>query len=355
MSRRQLNYPARPILGIALLLVSIVAAIPVTAQESLAKLAAYEGPDRATRIAANAKKEGELSIYTSLGTEDAAALAAVFEKKYGIKLKVWRASSEKILQRIVIEAQGGRFDFDVVETISPELESLSREKLLQRVNSVFHAELLEQAVPAHKEWASTRLNLFTQAYNTKLIRKEDLPKTFEELAQPQWKGKLGIEADDPQWLAAIAKENGEAKTLQTFRDIARNNGLSVRKGHTLLTNLVVSGEVPLALTVYNYRVEQMKNKGAPIDWFTIGPAIALPSGIGVSRAAPHPHAALLFYDFILSEGQAILAKKDFVPTSRTLDSPLTKGAIRFLDPTVVIDQQEKWGKLYDEIIVKQGR
>ncbi len=340
---------------VGLLLATSIASTPLAAQETLARLAVYEGPDRAALLASRAKKEGELSLYTSLGTEDVAALAAVFENKYGVKIKLWRASSEKILQRIVTEAQGGRRDFDVVETISPELESLSREKLLQPVNSVFHTDLLAQAVPAHKEWVSTRLNLFTQAYNTKLIRKEDLPKTFEELAQPQWKGKLGIEADDPQWLAAIANELGETRALQIFRDIARNNGLSVRKGHTLLTNLVVSGEVPLALTVYNYRVEQLKNKGAPIDWFTIGPAIALPSGIGVSRAAPHPNAALLFYDFMLSEGQAILAKKDFVPSSRAIDSPLTKVPIRFLDPAAVIDQQEKWSKLYDEIIVKQSK
>ena len=340
---------------IALLLTSMGAVYPLAAQESPARLATSEEPNRAARIAANAKKEGEVSLYTSLGTEDVAALAAVFEKKYGIKIKLWRASSEKILQRITTEAQGGRNDFDVVETISPELELLSREKLLQPVNSVFHANLLVQALPTHKEWASTRLNLFTQAYNTNLIRKEDLPKTFDELAQPQWKGRLGIEADDPQWLAAVAMEIGEAKALQIFRDIARNNGFSVRKGHTLLTNLVVSGEVPLALTVYNYRVEQMKKKGAPIDWFTIGPAIALPSGIGVSRAAPHPNAALLFYDFMLSEGQTILAKNNFVPSSRTIDSPLTKVPIRFLDPAAVIDQQAKWSRLYDEIIVRQSR
>ena len=331
------------------------AATPLSAQETLSKLAAMESADRAARIAANAKKEGEVSIYTSLGTEDVAMLGAAFEKKYGVKLKIWRASSEKILQRVVTEAQGGRNDVDIVETISPELESLSREKLLQPVNSVFHADLLAQAVPAHKEWASTRLNLFTQAYNTNLIRKEDLPKTFEELALPRWKGKLGIEADDPQWLAALANEYGESKTLQTFREIARNSGFSIRKGHTLLTNLVVSGEVPLALTVYNYRVEQLKNKGAPIDWFTIGPAIALPSGVAIARAAPHPNAALLFYDFMLSEAQAILAKKDFVPSSRAIESNLTKVAIRFLDPAAVIDQQAKWSKLYDEIIVKQGR
>ena len=341
--------------GTALLLAGAGVTRPLAAQESLAKLAAYDGADRMERIKARAKQEGEVNLYSSLGTEDAALLGAVFEKKYGVRLKLWRSSSEKILQRIVTESMAGRNEFDVVETISPELESLRREKLLQAVSSTFHADLLAQAVPAHREWASTRLNLFTQAYNTKLIRKEDLPKSFEDLQQPQWKGKLGIEADDPPWFAGVAAELGETKTLQIFRDIVRNNGLSVRKGHTLLTNLVVSGEVPLALTVYNYRVEQLKNKGAPIDWFTIGPAIALPCGIAVSRAAPHPNAALLFYDFMLSEGQAILARKDFVPSSRNIDSPLTKVAIRFLDPGLVIDQQEKWNRLYDEIIVKQGR
>ena len=106
-------------LGIALLLTNIASVMPAVAQESLARLAAYEGPDRAARLAANARKEGELSIYTSLGTEDAAALGTVFEKKYGVRLKVWRASSEKILQRIVTEAQGGRFDFDVVKPSVP--------------------------------------------------------------------------------------------------------------------------------------------------------------------------------------------------------------------------------------------
>ena len=85
--------------------------------------------------------------------------------------------------------------------------------------------------------------------------------------------------------------------------------MSVRKGHTLLTQLVVSGEVPLALTVYNYKAEQLKEQGAPIDWFAIGNAIARPNGVGVARKAPHPHAAVLFYDFELSqEGQQIIAE-----------------------------------------------
>ena len=109
-------------------------------------------------------------------------------------------------------------------------------------------------------------------------------------------------------------EIGEERGRKVFKEIAATNGVSVRKGHTLLTQLVVAGEVPLALTVYNYKAEQLRGEGAPIDWFTIGNAIARPNGVGVARRAPHPHAAVLFYDFELSEeGQRIIAARDFVP------------------------------------------
>jgi len=124
----------------------------------------------------------------------------------------------------------------------------------------------------------------------------------------------------------------------------------VRKGHTLLTQLVVSGEVPLAFTVYNYKAEQLKMQGAPIDWFAIGKAIARPNGVAVARKAPHPHAAVLFYDFELSEeGQKILATRDFVPTSKKIDTPLNKLPMTFVDARVSIDEYDKWKTLYDEL------
>jgi iron(III) transport system substrate-binding protein len=138
-----------------------------------------------------------------------------------------------------------------------------------------------------------------------------------------------------------------------FKDIVTTNGVSVRKGHTLLTQLVQSGEIPLALTVYNYKAEQLKNKGAPIDWFTIGPAIARPNGVAVAAKAPHPHAAVLFYDFEISEeGQKILAGRDFVPTSKKVDTPLNKIPMKFVDARVALDEYQKWEKLYDDLFRK---
>ncbi|TRZ70113.1 MAG: extracellular solute-binding protein [Rhodocyclaceae bacterium] len=323
--------------------------------QSSAAAAGYKGADRQQRLVDGAKKEGELLVYTSAPLDDVAVLTAAFEKKYGVKVKVWRAGSEKVLQRTVSEAQANRFDADIIETNGPEMESLHREKLLQAVASPYLGDLIAPAIQPHGEWVGTRLNIFALAYNTKLVKKAELPKTYQDLLDPKWKGRLAIEAEDTDWFAGVIGELGEAKGLKLFRDIVSTNGLSVRKGHTLLTNLVVSGEVPLALTVYNYKAEQLKNKGAPIDWFTIAPAIARPNGVGVTRRAPHPNAAVLYFDFMLSDAQPILLKRDFVPTSKNVETHLNKMPIKFVDPKVILDENDKWSKLYEEIITKQSK
>ncbi|HXS53437.1 MAG TPA: extracellular solute-binding protein [Usitatibacter sp.] len=325
-------------------------AIPARAQvgSTVAEVAAYMKPDREQQLYAAAKKEGTLEIYTSAQVKDMGAIVGAFEKKYpGIKVEIWRSSSEKVLQRAITEARAGRNTMDVAETNGPELESMHREKIAAPMQSPVQKDLIPEAVPKHREWTGTRLNVFVQAYNTNAVKKADLPKTWDDLKDPKWKDRLGIEQDDSDWLAGEASVLGEKKAVQVFTDIVNTNGISVRKGHTLLTQLVVSGEIPLALTVYNYKAEQFKNQGAPIDWFSIGPAIARPNGIVVAKKAPHPHAAVLFYDFELGpEGQKILAKRDFVPTNRTVETPLSKIPMKFIDPAVILDQHDKWQKLY---------
>ena len=333
----------------------IVAAQPAA---SVASLALYSGVDREQRLLQGAKREGEgeLNIYTSLVVQDITDLANAFEKKYGIKVKFWRAGSEKVVQRIVTEARGGRFDFDLVETNGPELEALHREKLLQKATSPHNADLLAQALRPHGEWVGTRLNMFVHVYNTQLVKKEDLPTSYQDLLHPRWKGKLAVEAEDYDWFAAICKDMGEEKCVKLFRDIVATNGVSVRKGHTLLAGLVASGEVPFGLTVYNHNAEKLKVKGAPVDWYAIRPAAIRANGVALSRKPPHPHAAVLFYDFILGEGQAILAKNEMTPTSRKAGAGnIEKMTVKFIDPAIVLDESEKWQKLFDDIFTRQGR
>jgi iron(III) transport system substrate-binding protein len=323
---------------------------PSASRATAADLALYEGQDRTQRLIEGAKREGEITIYTSAQTTDLGPVVEAYEKKYGIKASIWRAGSEAVLNRALQEARAGRHTVDIVETNGPELESLSREQILQLVKSPYHADLIAPAIRPHGEWVGTRLNVFVQAYNTKLVKKEELPKTWDDLTDPRWKGRLGIEQEDSDWLAGIYGEIGEERASKVFRQITAANGVSVRKGHTLLTQLVASGEVPLALTVYNYKAEQLRREGAPIDWFTIGNAIARPNGVGLAKQAPHPHAALLFYDFELSEeGQKIIADREFVPTSRKVDTPLNKVPMTFVDARVSIDEYDKWKNLYTDL------
>ena len=349
MKRRQFAHTAGVIAaaGVLLSVAGCGQAAPGTPAD---EVALYEGPDRLQRLIDGARREGEITIYTSAQTIDLGPVVEAFEKKYGITASIWRAGSEAVLNRTLQENRAGRYVVDVVETNGPELESLHREQLLQVVKSPRHADLIAPAIRPHGEWVGTRLNVFVQAYNTNLVKKEELPKTWEDLLDPKWKGRLGIEAEDADWLAGIFGAIGEEKGRQLFKNIVATNGMSTRKGHTLLTQLVVSGEVPLALTIYNYKAEQLRAEGAPIDWFTIGDAIARPNGVGVLRTAPHPHAAALFYDFELSEeGQRIIAMRDFVPTSKSIDTPLNKVPMTFVDARVSIDEYDKWQNLYMEL------
>jgi len=333
----------------------LLAAAPAAAQKSVAEVAGLQGADRTQRLVEGARKEGTLTIYTSATTGDMGAVTAAFEKKYGIKVSVWRAGSEAILQRAVTEARARRHEVDIFETNGPELEALHREQILQEVKSPHLSELIPQAIPAHREWIATRLNIFVAAYNTNLVKKEDLPKTWRDLLDPKWKGKLGIEAYDHDWYSGVIGELGEPG-LKLFRDIVAANGISVRKGHTLLSNLVVSGEVPLALTVYHYRAEYLKTQGAPIDWFVVPPAVARPNGVAMARRAPHPNAAALFFDFMLTDAQDILLQRSFTPTSTRLAAALKNvPPFKLVDSKVILDEGEKWTRLYEEAFIKQQR
>ncbi len=341
---------------IASVLALLATQVVIAAELTIEALANYEGADRTQRLIVGAKKEGTLNLYTSLTVEDMTVLNAAFEKATGIKVRMWRASCDKVLQRVLAEHKAGRAEVDIIECNAPPLEAMHREGVLQAVRSPWQSELIAAAVPAHREWVGTRLNVFVQAYNTKMVKKEELPKTYADLLHPRWKGRLSIEATDDDWFANVVRGLGEDRGLQLFRDIVAQNGLSVRRGHTLLTNLVASGEVPFALTVYNFTAEQVKQKGAPLDWFVLSPAIARANGVALAKRSPHPHAALLYYDFMIGdEGQQILFKRDFVPTSRKIETPLNRGPLVIIDAKLVLDESEKWAKLYNDIIVKQTK
>jgi iron(III) transport system substrate-binding protein len=326
--------------GLCVLLAILFPAKRAHAQ-TMQSMASYQGKDREQKLMEAAQKEGSLLLYTAMPREYVNMLNEPFEKKYGIKVTVWQAVGESILQRVLNESRSAPA-VDVVHSTSTLLEALSRENVLQAIHSPVQKTLLPAALPKHHMYASDLQYVVVQAYNTNKVKKDDLPKTYEDLLDPKWKGKLSIEASDNDWLASVINDMGAEKGTQFFKDLVASNTLSVRQGHTLMVSLVAAGEVPLALTVYQYSAEQAKKKGAPVDWFAIEPAVSIFSGVGVAKKAPHPNAALLYYDYMLGpDAQAILAKIGYPPTSTLVESPVKGIKIKYLDGAALLDGQAK--------------
>ena len=313
----------------------------------------YRGADRDARLVERAKSEGSVVLYTSLAPTESKPLAEAFEKKYAIKVELWRALSDKVVQRAVTEAQAHRNSVDVVETNGPEMEMIAREKILATFHSPYIADLPAAAIPAHRMWFPDRMNFFVVAYNTAKVQRSEIPAGYEGFLDPKWKGRIGIEATDTEWMATLVKKWGNEKGLHYFRKLAAMNP-DVRKGHVLLAELIAAGEVPVGLTVYNSNVESLRKRGAPIDFVPVDPVAARPQGIGIAKSAPHPNAALLFADFVLSpEGQRLFESMGRVPASTKVKSRLNNFPFTLIDPVTVLDESDKWGKLWDDLFIRK--
>ena len=335
--------------------VAVVAAPTVFSQDPAARareIYLYKGPDREARLLEGAKKEGKVSLYTSLNTKDSGPITEAFEKKTGVDTLLWRSSSEKVLQRAVTEARAGRFACDVLDTIGPEMEALYREKLLAEFHSPQFKDLPPAAFPKHRHYVADRFNFFTIGYNTNLVKPDEVPNSYADLLHPRFVGKIALESGDTDWFAALVKHMGEEKGLAFFRKLADMKP-QMRTGHTLLAELVSSGEVPITATIYNHNMERLSVRGAPVKWKALSPTFGRPNAIGVVPRATHPHAALLFTDFMLSpQGQQLLKERNRVPASTAVDTPLNKFPFEMIDPIISLDEADKWDKLWSGLFLK---
>jgi iron(III) transport system substrate-binding protein len=318
-------------------------AAPATDQAVIPAMAVYKGADRQQKLVEAAKKEGTLTLYTSIAADMLQKISSDFEARYGIKVKIWRSGDRTVLQRILSERSANRPAFDVVHIASAEMEMAHREKTLESFKSPVAGNLI----------AATFVNVLVQAYNTNAVKKAELPKNYQDLLDPKWKGRLGIEATDEEWFYELVMHMGEKNGLQYFRDLMANNKPSLRNGHTLLGNLVSSAEVPLGLNVFAHTVIGSKKLGAPVDYILLEPVIASSYSMGLSNQAPHPNAALLFYEYLLTDGQKIFADNDYAPTNKDIDSPFRNVPYLLTDQTKFMNQYDKWDQLWNNIVVKQ--
>ena len=313
------------------------------------------GPDRMERLIAGARAEGVVNVYSTVTVEDMVLLNAAFEEKYGIRVELWRGSASDILQRATTEARAGRFSVDVIEAPGSEMESMRREGLFKEVSLPVYAELMEGAYVAGRPWVATRLIIFAAGYNTDLVAEADLPRSYFDLLDPKWRGKLGIEATDFNLFMSLTDALGGEPGLQLFRDIQATNGLSVRIGHSLLGNLVISGEVPFGINLYRHFLEPAKRAGAPIDYIYLPPVMAVPSAAAVTNNAPHPYAAILYLEFLLTDAQAIYESRHNTATNLSYQNLPEDLEFDLVDVPKYVDEIEKWRPLYRDIITGTER
>ena len=324
---------------------------PAALADPHAAIYSARGADRAARLLERARQEGSVTVYTSLAPTEAVPLVEAFEKKTGVKVNLWRALSDSVVKRAVSEAQARRHAVDVIETNGPEMESLARENVLTTFYSPYLADLPAGIIPKHGRWVPDRMNFFVVAYNTNKVKAADLPKTYEGFLDPKWKGRIALEATDAEWMAGVVKTWGEARGMDFMRKLGATKP-DMRKGHVLLAQLIASGEIEVGLTAYHANAQSFKRRGAPVDWAPVEPVIARPQGIGVARHAPHPHAALLFVDFMLSpEAQEMLNAMGRTPASTRVKSDTSGMAFEMSDPAVTLDESDRWQGLWDKVFM----
>ena len=287
------------------------------------------------KILAAAKSEGRLLLYTGMDTEEANLYAKEFTKKYPfIKTEIFRSSGEKVQARFVVEQRAGTHLADIFQTSIVQVYQLKNANLLARYVSEEAAVYPEGFKDPQGHWTAFYQIPYVIGYNTHLVAAKDAPASYEDLLNPKWKGLIGLETEEYQWFYHLIQIMGRDKGLDFMKKFARQEP-QMRKGHTLLAQLVAAGEVALATVVYSNRIERMKGSGAPVDWVRFkGPTITAINAIAIPDKAPHPNAAKLFVDFVLSkEGQGLLrglrripARPDVLPDPPSLTQGL-KGQV----------------------------
>jgi iron(III) transport system substrate-binding protein len=288
------------------------AAAPTTVPE----IALYSGADRQAVLEAGAKKEGSVQVYTT-GTQTQPIMDAFHAKYPYVRVEVYRGDAPEVARRMIEEYKAGKYTADCPDLSTDGLHPLRDLGYIVPYFSPELAKIRPEAVEAKKHWANDFESYVSLGYNTKLISEAEAPKTYDDLLDPKWKGKMGVGAS----ANTFANTTG-AMFLDKGEDFVRKLGATQQVRIFDITgramaNLVISGEIPLSFEIYNSHVANSREQGAPIAWRALGGVFAQVGAVSIAAHAPHPNATMLFIDYNLSqEGQGMRQKLGYA-TART--------------------------------------
>jgi iron(III) transport system substrate-binding protein len=298
-----------------------------------------------------AKKEGALVWYMSASIEDAQAILLAFNKKYPfLKTDFFRAGSARLFNRIMNEARAGKVLFDLVAVRGLETHQLVKAGLLQPYVSPESAAYPAGFKDSKGYWVDYFDSYNVIGYNTQLVAREQAPKSWEDLLDPKWKGKIALDEENFSWYGAMTQKWGKEKTQRYMRALAKQD-IQLRNGQTLIAQLMAAGEFSVAM-VLAHRIEKMKEQGAPVEWVTtLDPVTVSLHPIGIAAKAPHPNAAKLFVDFILSkDGQQLLLSIERTPARPGIDTKMAARKLKlFPMPPELGERYEQFQKEFREV------
>lgn len=301
-----------------------------------------------------AKKEGKMIFYTSVETEFARSLTSAFETKYPfIKTDIFRSTHDKIFSRMNLERQTATFAADVVSVGEFETYHLRKRGFITPYRSPSAAAYPEGFKDPDGYWTDLYDNLIVTAFNTTRVKREEIPKRYEDLLHPRWKGRMVLDQNEDRWFANLLYLMGEKKGMEFMRALAKQD-IAIRGGRSLVTQLLTAGEFDLQIVAYWYRPHLIKKKGAPVDWVGFEPAIVALHPISVVDRAPHPNAAKLFIDFALSdEGQGIFSQRGREPAKPGLKPEGYPSHLKVAPSRVELAEKlQEYNRQYEALFVR---
>jgi ABC-type Fe3+ transport system substrate-binding protein len=326
------------------------------------EIALMKSANREKILLEGAKKEGKVSFYTGLIVDQVVRpVKDAFEKEYPfVQVEYFRGNAERLAQRVLAEYQAKRYEVDIVSG-SAAATILQRAGVMQRFYSPPIAEYPPELRDKNGFWGSTNVYFMTLGYNTRSVKPGELPKTYEDLLQPRWRGQAmwstSRGSGAPQFIGNILMTMGQEAGKSYLQKLKGQNIAKSTASARQILDLVIAGEYPMAIQIFNHHAYISKSAGAPVDWQPLEPVTATNNTIGLAKNAPHPHASMLFMDFVLSKkGQRVFQASNYLPAHPdvpALQADLKPGGGRFkkanyLSPDILYDKGNDWSDYFEK-------
>jgi iron(III) transport system substrate-binding protein len=295
-----------------------------------------------------------MTIYSSMNEQEGLPLWKIFEEATGIKVNYVRGSDGQLMGRIAVEHRGGSQNtWDILHTTT--LNKVPPD-LLTTFDPPEAKNILPEARDPGRRWYGVYANYNTPSYNTQHVKPSDLPQSYEDFVKhKEWAGRIAIDRSDNEWLKGIMLHFGEEKGTKLIKDIVANLNPIVVDGHLALARSVGAGEYIVALNNYVMLAMNVKLAGNPTDFWALDPVVLLFGQVGVNARAPHPNAARLAANFMLSqEAQQFLTKFGRIPTRGDVVSN-PPGILETLKKKKVItvlltpEEEKQWQKTFESL------